>query len=262
MEVERGGAEPALARLDAIVAAGRATPRALLLRADLLRDAGALDRAEADALRAFEASPELRGASDLLFQIYQAQGRIAEVRRSYEQAEAAGVLHPGARLLLARLAQVDGDGERARELLEQVLREHPRMIDARRDLALVLAERGEDLDRALELARQAEASDDPRADTLDAIGFVELRSGRGEEALLHFRRAVRLAAEQPDGREGTYHYHMGLAQRALGREGAAVLAFQQALRFVPFPEQEAAQRDFDEARQGMLERRGRLGRGG
>jgi len=261
IERDRGDAETALARLDSIVAAGRATPRALLLRAQLLRDAGELDRAEADALRAFEANPELRGASDLLFQIYQAQGRLAEVRRSYEQAEAAGVLHPGARLLLARLAQADGDDERSRDLLEQVLIERPRMVDARRDLALVLAERGEDLERALALARQAEASDEPRADTLDAIGFVDLRSGRNDAALLSFRRAVRLASESPDGREGTYHYHMGLAQRALGRDGAAVLAFQQALRLGPFPEQEAARRDFETARQGMLQRRRSPGRG-
>jgi tetratricopeptide (TPR) repeat protein len=160
----------------------------------------------------------------------------------------------GARLLLARLAFAEGDTERARDLLEQVLRERPRMVDARRDLAIVLAERGEDLDRALELARQAEASDDPRPDTLDAIGFVELRSGRALDATLSLRRAIRLAADQPDGREGTYHYHLGLAQRALGRENAAALALQQALRSAPFPEADAARREFEAARQAMLDR--------
>jgi tetratricopeptide (TPR) repeat protein len=262
MEVERGDRAAATARLDAIVAAGRATPRALLLRAGLLRDAAELERAEADALRAFEANPELRGATDLLFQIYQAQARLPEVRRSYEQAEAAGVLHPGARVLLARLAFVDGDSERARDLLDEVLLERPRIVDARRDLAIVLAERREDLDRALELARQAEASDDPRADTLDAIGFVDLRAGRNTEALLNFRRAIQIASQRSDGREGTYHYHMGLAHRALGRDSAAVLAFQQALRIGGFPEAEAARRESEAARRAMLEQRRLPERGG
>jgi tetratricopeptide (TPR) repeat protein len=262
MEVKRGDASAALARLDSIVAAGRATPRTLLVRAGLQRDAGALERAEADALRAFEANPELRGAADLLFQIYQAQGRLAAVRRSYEQAETAGVLHAGARLLLARLAFADGDSERARDLLEQVLLERPRMVDARRDLAIVLAERNEQLDRALELARQAEASDDPRADTLDALGLVNLRAGRKQEALASFRRAIRLASDRPVGREGSYYYHMGLAHRALGSEGAAAIVFQQALLKGGFPEMEAARQELEAARQAMEGQRRPPGSGG
>jgi tetratricopeptide (TPR) repeat protein len=251
IEVARGEAEVALVRLDEIVASGRARPRVLLARARLLRDTGALDRAEADALRAFEANPELPGAADLLFQIYQAQGRLAQVYRSFEQAEAAGILHPGARTLLARLALVSGDTGRARDLLEEVLRDHPRMREARRDLALVLAERGEELQRALELARQAEGNeDDPLPDAVDAVGFVHLRSGRAAPALAAFQRAVRLAADRPDGREPTYHYHVGLALRALGREAQAIAAFEQALGNGEFPEAESARRELEAARAG------------
>ncbi len=252
MEVARGDAAGALARLDSLVTSGRATPRTLLLRADLLRDAGRLDEAEADALRAFEANPELPGAADLLFQVYQAQGRIAEVRRSFEQADSAGVLHSGARMLLARLANASGDTERARDLLEQVLRDRPRTLEARRDLALVLAERGEDLDRALDLAGQAEASDDPRPDTVDAVGFVHLRAGRAEPALASFQRALQLAEERSDGREPTYRYHLGLALRDLGREEQAIAAFEQALGLGAFPEAKSAQRELEAARERVV----------
>jgi len=248
LERSRGDSAAALARLDAIVASGRATPRTLLLRAELRRDAGAVGDAESDALRAFEANPELPGAADLLFQIYQASGRLAEVRRSFEEADAAGVLHAGARTLLARLALAAGDTERARDLLEQVLRDRPRMREARRDLAIVLAERGEDLDRALSLARQAEASDDPRPDTVDAVGYVDLRAGRSAEALASFRRALQLARERSDGREATYHYHMGLALRDLGRESQAIAAFEQALGQGAFPEADSARRELEAAR--------------
>jgi tetratricopeptide (TPR) repeat protein len=256
LESAQGQADAAMARLDAIVGSGRATPRTLLLRAELLRDAGRLAEAEADALRAFEANPELPGAAELLFGIYQAEGRLAEVRRSFEQAEAAGVLHAGARTLLARLALADGDTVRARDLLEQVLRDRPRMREARRDLALVLAERGEDLERALELARQAEASDDPRPDAVDAVGYVDLRAGRSAAALASFRRALRLAEERSDGREATYHYHMGLALRDLGRETQAIAAFEQALGRGAFPEADSARRELEAARARVVAPRG------
>ncbi len=252
MEVTRGEAAAALARLDSIVASGRATPRTLLLRAELLRDAGRLDAAEADVLRAFEANPELPGAVDLLFQVYQAAGRLGEVRRSFEQAETAGVLHSGARTLLARIALADGDTARARDLLEQVVRDRPRMREARRELALVLAERGEDLDRALELVRQAEASDDPSPDTVDAVGYVNLRAGHGASALMSFRRALRLAHERSDGREATYHYHVGLALRALGRETEAIAALEQALGRGVFPEADSARRELEAARERVV----------
>jgi hypothetical protein len=79
---------------------------------------------------------------------------------------------------------------------------------------------------------------------------------------LNFQRALRFAIEQPDGREGTYYYHMGLAQHSLGRGSAALLAFQQALRTGAFPEMEATRREFEAARQAMFEQRRPPERGG
>jgi tetratricopeptide (TPR) repeat protein len=166
------------------------------------------------------------------------------------------VLHAGSRTLLARLALADGDTARARDLLEQVVRDRPRLREARRDLAIVLAERGEELDRALELARQAEASDEPRPDTVDAVGYVDLRAGRSTEALASFRRALQLASQRSDGREATYQYHLGLALRALGRESQAIAAFEQALGRGAFPEADSARRELEAARARLVAPRG------
>ena len=52
--------------------------------------------------------------------LFLAQGRLDEARRSFEEAEAAGVLHAGARQLLARLYLKDGDTPKAREMLEKI----------------------------------------------------------------------------------------------------------------------------------------------
>ena len=248
LEVSHGEAAAARARLDAIVASGRAVPRTLVLRAEVLRGMGDLDAAETDLLRAFEANPELPGVVDPLFDVYRAQGKLAQAQNSFEQADAAGVLQPGARVILARLHRASGDDARARELLEQALREKPYLAEGCRDLALLLAEAGVDLARARELAQKADAIAGSRADTVDAIGFVQLQSGAAETSVQNFRRALQLAAQRPDGNEGRYHYHVGLALRALGHESAALLAFRQALRQGEFPEADAARREIEAAK--------------
>jgi len=250
LEAASGQAPAAIARVDGVLASGQANARTLLLRAELLAGIGSYADAEADVLRVFEIAPKLAGAPDLLFEIYRAQARLADARRSFEQAEAAGTLQPGARQLLARLALADGESERARDLLEQVLREQPSSIEARRDLAVVLATRGEDLERALALAREAEAQSEGRADAIDAVGFVHLRAGRADDALASFQRASRTAARHPDGRSALYHYHEGLALRALGREGAALSAFRRSLRVGgAFAEADAVRRELEAPRE-------------
>jgi tetratricopeptide (TPR) repeat protein len=244
----QGRSEQALARLDAVVTAGAATPRILLLRAELLAAAGATEQAEADVLRAFEANPMLPGAIELLFSIYRSQDRLDEARHSFEQAEQAGVLHPGARLLLARFYSAAGDLPRARAALERVLEEQPDLWPAKRDLALVLAEQGQERERALALAREAlrDAGSDPSA--ADALGYVHLKAGRAPAALQQFQRAARWAQDADGEVDPTLRYHFGLALLALGRSEEAARAFETALQQGDFPQAEDARRQLEAAR--------------
>jgi tetratricopeptide (TPR) repeat protein len=242
LDLRAGRATEALARLNQVIASRSATVKALLLRARLLAELGALERAEADALRAFEAPPKLPGAVDLLFAIYQAQGRLGEARRSFEEAEAAGVLHAGARQLLARLYLRDNEPAKAREMLEKVLGANPDLPGAKNDLAFLLAADGVELDRALQLAKEAQSSlsDDP--DTADTVGYVYFRKGLHAAALQQFRYAIELAknsATHPV--RSNFHYHLGLTLREMGRDRQAARAFQKALEINPqFPEAEHA----------------------
>jgi len=248
IDLERGHPRIAMERIDRLVEARRAGPEALLLRAEILAQLRSFPAAEADALRAFEADPALPGAIDLLHSLYRVQGKLDEVRRSFEQADQAGVLHVGARHLLARLYLDERDTQRARDTLEQVIAETPERWSARADLAFVLAERGEDLDRALLLAREAvmHSRDEPRA--VDAVGWVELRSGRTESALRRFDAAIRASRRTSAPVSPTLQYHRGLALRALGREEDAAEAFEEALRHGTFPEAEDARQQLEAAR--------------
>jgi tetratricopeptide (TPR) repeat protein len=243
LELRTGRAKSALARLDAEVDAGRARPRILLLRAQVLAAGGELERAEADVLRAFEAAPKLPGAVELLFEIYRRQNRLAEAQKSFEQADSAGVLHPGARLLLGRLYLSQGQLDKAQATLEKVVVEAPDLASARNDLAFVLAERGEQLPRALELARSAEQALPGNPAVVDTVGYVQFKSGQLEAALGELNRAIALAEARPEGVAPAYPYHLGLVLQALGRKDEAAAAFRRALAGPgDFPEAEDARR--------------------
>jgi tetratricopeptide (TPR) repeat protein len=231
LDVRTGHADRALERLDEVVAKRRTGARILLLRANLLARMGSLDRAEADALRAFEAAPQLPGAVNLLFSIYRAQGKLDEAQRSFEEAEAAGVLHAGARQLLARLYLINGESAKAREMLEKVLAENPDMANAKNDLAFILAQDGVDLDRALVLAKEAQRGLDGEPAAADTVGFVYYRKGLYAAALQQFRYALELSRKGPTGKAddpGVY-YHMGLTLYAMGRNQQAAEAFSRSL---------------------------------
>ncbi len=243
LDISTNHADLALAQIDTEIAAGRARPRLLLLRAQVLVSDGQLAAAEAEVLRAFEASPKLPGAAELLFDIYRRQGRLAEATRSFEQAASAGLLHPGTRLLLARLYLSQGNLAKAQPVLEQVIVEQPELASARNDLAFVLASRGKQLERALELAQAANQALGENDAAIDTLGYVYYRTGRLDVALATFERAIALAGSRPEGVSPTYTYHLGLVLEALGRKPEAASAFERALASKDeFPEAEDARR--------------------
>lgn len=248
LEARAGRGMLALARLNKLIGEQRAGPGTVFVRAELLASMGAWEQAEADALVAFEADPSLPGAVDLLHQLYRAQGKLETARLAFEEADAAGVLHPGARLLLARLLIDDGEKERAVEMLERVVKENPELWQAKADLAVALATPGGDNARAMTLARDAFIASGRTAETGDALGWVHLQSGRPQAALLQFRRSVEMSERAGEPAPPTFYYHVGLAYRALDRDSEADEAFQTALGQGEFPEAEDARRQLEAAR--------------
>lgn len=248
LDIRVGDVQGALARLDKLVQSQLAGPRVLLLRAEALAAAGQLDRAEADALRAFEAAPQLPRAVDLLYAIYVAQGKVSEARKSFEEADSVGVLHDGARILLGRLYLVDGMSDQAKATYEKVLAKDPNAALAKNDLAFLLASRGEDLARATALAEEAQRALPDQPAVADTVGFVYLQSNRPDAALQQFRYALELARQQSGQESPMVHYHIGLTLAAQGRQKEAASAFKKALELNPnFPGSEDARRQIEEA---------------
>jgi len=206
--------------------------------ADLIRHARALfaagrpEEAEVLAIEAFEALPRPFGASLLLVEILGARDKsdlaISMLERSREQ----GTLQPAGLWQLGRIYYELGDYPKAQAPLEAAIEAKPDFAPALSDLALVLAERGQDLDRAVRLARQVKSQHPENAAIADTLGYVYLKHGMAEPAAFEFRSAIELA--KVGGREvAEYHYHLGLALKAQGRDAEAGQAFKEALRIEP-----------------------------
>ncbi len=228
LDLRAGQPERALGRIQRTIDEQRTGARVLLLRAEVLAQLGQFARAEADALRALEAAPDLPRAVDLAFRIYAAQHKLDLVQRSFEEAEAAGALHGGARALLARLYLARGNAEKAQAIYERVVAESPEIAPAKNDLAFMLAARGGDLERALRLAEAAEQALPDSPNAADTRGFVLLQLGRYEAALAPLRAAL-ARAEPDDPSLPTFHYHLGLALAGLARGEEAAREFERAL---------------------------------
>lgn len=247
-DVETGQLPAALARLDQAAATGPLPPTLLLLRAQVLVAQGEHARAEEEARRAFAAAPNLTAALDLLAQIYAVQGRIDEAIASFEEAEQVGALPPSGQVLLARLHLSAGHRKEAQGYYEKALAARDDLPGAKNDLAWILAETGADLDRATTLAQEASRAEPDNADFVDTLGFVYLRKGLDEPALEQFRFAIELS-EREARKRPLFHHHMGLALRALGRQGEAATAFARALELdAGFPEADEARREMEAAK--------------
>jgi len=247
-DLRAGELDRALGRLNRAVEARPDAPLYLALRAQVLAHADRLEEAERDALRAFEISPAMPNLLELILTIYSRRGRIDVAIEQLEASESAGLLGPHQRVLLGRLHLGKGNTDRAAQLYEAALAEDPELAGAKNDLAFLLAREGRDLDRALQLAQEAQQTleEDPRV--LDTLGFVMLQRGLAGPAAEQFNLALRLADES-GGAPAYLHYHMGLALRALGQEEAAAAHLEKALSISPdFEEAPDARQQLEAAR--------------
>lgn len=234
LELEQKQPERAVAILDSYLEAAKEgdRPKLRMARARLLLRMGRVDEAVTDLKSAFEGRPRPSRAPTLLARVLQSQGRIDEAIEYLERAQATPPVTNTAIWMLGSLRLAKGDLPGAREALELAVRASPRFPLARNDLAWVLAQMGEDLDRALDLAREAKADLAGNPAAADTLGFVYLRRNLPSAALTEFDSAIELA-EKMDAPRADYHYHRGLALERLDRPREAAAAFEQALAIDP-----------------------------
>lgn len=129
-----------------------------------------------------------------------------------------------ARLVLSNLDSINGNLEEAKEWLEQVLDEFPEDISAQNDLGYLWADEGINLDRALEMIRNAVDAEPDNPAYRDSLGWVLYRLERYEEALVEMQKAA--DTEEPDG---VILDHLGDVHLGLGNVEEARESWQRAL---------------------------------
>lgn len=180
--------------------------------------------------------------------VYEMQGRLEEAREYYEKALAAEPKHLQAQVGLARLEHREGDLVSATERYQEALRSHPGHPVALNDLGLCYARRGmlQQARQAMEKAVGKEPNSKLYRNNL-ALVLVEMK--QPEEAMRQL--------QEVHGK-GVAHYNMAVLLRERGHHDAAAEHLQAALRIDPRMEPARAMLAQLNPASGV-DRRGRLG---
>ncbi len=201
-----------------------AWPDAQNLRLRAMVMAGDGDEAVAQARR-MAASPDVRSLrllGDVLVQTGDNQGAVA----AYTQARSlqSDKDEPSLLLQLAGALEQSGDWAQAKPLLEKVIASAPDSAAALNYIGYAMADRGEDLPRAIALLERANRIAPKEPAFVDSLGWALYKAGQAEKALPLIESAVSAAPGNAEINE-----HLGDIYWALGRRFEARAAWRAAL---------------------------------
>ncbi len=206
------------------------------LRGVALARAERADEARADFEKSLEIEEHNPSALAGLATLKAQGGDLAGAIELFDRAAAMVPQEGSYGYAAAQLTLATGDDAGGEARLRKVVRQAPGSVGARNDLAWILAEKGEELDYALELAQEAKALD-ASPDILDTLGFVHLQRGEAAEAVAVLEEAVSLRPTSASMR-----YRLGTALIAAGQKERGREMLQSALALGDFDQAEDARR--------------------
>lgn len=135
--------------------------------------------------------------------------------------------HPGsvdALFMLASTRERTGDADGAAKAFEQLLAQQPDDAQALNYLGYMWAERGENLDRALELIERAVKLEPDNGAYVDSLGWVHFQLGQYDQARTYLEKAAKL---EPG--DSTIYEHLGDVYARLGETTKAAEFYRKAL---------------------------------
>lgn len=196
----------------------------LMLAAQVFEAAGRVAHAEQSLKRAVAIEPRLSSAYVRLAGLYIKQRRLDEARAEFEAIAAREPDRAGARTMVGVILEAQDKREEAARSYESTLAAVPSAPIAANNLAMIYADAGRHLDRALQLAITAkqELPDNPDVD--DTLGWVYYKRNLPALAIGPFEDSLRKRPDTPE-----VLYHLGLTQAALGQTANAQASLQRAL---------------------------------
>jgi tetratricopeptide (TPR) repeat protein len=218
---QRKQPDQALALLSEEAATRGNNPAFLLLSGNAAVRAGGYAQAVDLYQKALDVSgPDARTAGDLWMRIGEAQRRAGNVAPAIEALRKARTLLPEDVNVLSTLAMaLDATGERteARAMYEATLKLQPDHFVALNNLAFMLSQNKEDLDRALTLAQRAVQVQPQLPEVKDTLAMIYSRKQMTAQAIEMFRDLV-----TRDPKRATFRLHYAQALEQSGDKAVAV----------------------------------------
>jgi len=163
---------------------------------------------------------------------YKAQGKPEKAIAFLKSELEAERLEETGQLSLAGLYFEQEQFEDAEKIYELVLEGNPSSVRGNQELALLLANHGGDIEKALIHAKLAQEGAGANRAVAHTLGFVYLRKGMPEAAEQQIRYAIELAQQQ--GMDSViYHFHLAQALREQGHNEEADQELQKASALIP-----------------------------
>jgi len=175
-----------------------------------------------------EVAPANMEAYSLLGSLYVRQKKLDEARREFETLASLQPKPVGARTAIGMILTIQNKPDEAIKAYQQALLLDPSAPVAANNTAYLYAERGENLDQALALARAAASRLPDEPTVSDTVGWVYYKKQQPTLAVPEFEKSVAKAPNNP-----VFQYHLGLAYAGAGQTDKARRALEEALRLNP-----------------------------
>ncbi len=126
------------------------------------------------------------------------------------------------------MEEQEGNLDQTLKYMEQIISGFPDHADALNFIGYILADRNEQLDRAMVLISRANRLEPDNGYILDSLAWVNYRMGNFEEAWEIIKRAISLRPKQPELWD-----HYGDIAAALGKKKSAAKGYRKALELKP-----------------------------
>ena len=220
--------DASISRIKSAVEARPNDPRLIQLAGVAAVSENRLEDAEVAFRKAVELDPKDRGAVERLARFYAATNRTDQTVTVYEAAIAVRPDDAQFHHYLGMLYELRGNSEQAIERYESAIRLDPNLAEAKNNLAYILAEKGTNLDRALDLAQDAKTLLPNNPSVSDTLGWVLYKRGVPGAAISYLKEAE-AATNERDASLGQVRYHLALAYEANGDAAEAVEALGRSL---------------------------------
>ncbi|MCG8567047.1 MAG: tetratricopeptide repeat protein, partial [Desulfobacterales bacterium] len=194
------------------------------LKGNIYRSTRNNDKAQAAYEAAIQANPKYPPPYRSLAGIFMERGMKERAIDVYEKLSTNAPALPSPQSLIGTIYEQKKDFEKAVVHYQKALDIDPNHIPALNNLAFIYADQNRNLEKALDLARQARKLAGENPAIMDTLGWVYYQKALYDLAIEEFKACI-----QKDPQNPIFHYHLGLAYHKLGRRDQARTSLTRAL---------------------------------